>query len=319
MGGIPYQLATITGYISQAGVIADPTALTLVVTNPNGASTTYYWPTGLPAITRTAMGQFQVEVTFGIAGEWTWVWNATGAVVATINGAQLVEAPTLVTNITIQDQNSNPLNNANVAVYVNPIELETAGYTNSSGIFTCSLEPGVYDVEVVLQGAVFANPYTMTVPSGAGPYNVTYSGTTLGISSSNPVTLVKLFGFVVGSDGRFIDGVRVVVETVEYGQMNPWVSTATQDTGMDPLNVMVRPEKRDLRSNAQGYWEANVVADSKVRVEIPDMRYAMVFRVPNDPRFPTLNLKDARPDPGANYDFGIDSDSGTREGARGVG
>lgn len=72
------ELATLGNTFSVAGTPTDPTAVTLVVTDPTGDATTYNWPT--PAtITRTGAGVFTKDVPCTEAGPWQAVWTGTGA------------------------------------------------------------------------------------------------------------------------------------------------------------------------------------------------------------------------------------------------
>lgn len=59
---------------------ADPTALSLIVTSPSGAVSTYTWPT--PAtITRNDVGDFTGQFIGDAPGVWVYRWVAAGAVV----------------------------------------------------------------------------------------------------------------------------------------------------------------------------------------------------------------------------------------------
>lgn len=57
------------------GVAADPTAVTVAVTDPNGASTA-------PAAVKDGVGLYHVDVTPTVQGIWTYGFTGTGAVVA---------------------------------------------------------------------------------------------------------------------------------------------------------------------------------------------------------------------------------------------
>ena len=72
------ELATLTNTFSVLGVNTDPTAVSLTVTDPTGAATTYTF--ALAEITKTATGVYTKDISCTIAGEWQAVW--TGTVVA---------------------------------------------------------------------------------------------------------------------------------------------------------------------------------------------------------------------------------------------
>ena len=67
-----------------------------------------------------------------------------------------------------------------------------------------------------------------------------------------------------------------------------------------------------------GFWEVDVPADAIIRVTIPSIRFEKLFRVPNDPAITLLNIRDARIDPGPGGEIGITSDTGLRDGYKGV-
>src|ERR1700744_3702160 len=67
---------------TEAGVVADPTVVNCIVTDPTGALTTYNY-NGLPpfnTITRTSTGNFALILTgLTIGGLYTFTWIGTGA------------------------------------------------------------------------------------------------------------------------------------------------------------------------------------------------------------------------------------------------
>lgn len=62
-----------------AGALADPTTVTITITNPAGTVTT-------PTAVKDSTGIYYVDLTANVAGTWTYVWAGTGAVVATDTG-----------------------------------------------------------------------------------------------------------------------------------------------------------------------------------------------------------------------------------------
>jgi hypothetical protein len=65
------------------GVTTDPTAVTLTIRKPNGATLLYGYPTpGVSgSLTREALGRFYADVTLDVAGVWKIELGGTGAVV----------------------------------------------------------------------------------------------------------------------------------------------------------------------------------------------------------------------------------------------
>jgi hypothetical protein len=73
------ETATLTNTFSVNGAPTDPTAVTLVVTDPAGVATTYNYPT--PAtITRSGTGVYTKDISCAstVAGIWSYVWTGTG-------------------------------------------------------------------------------------------------------------------------------------------------------------------------------------------------------------------------------------------------
>jgi hypothetical protein len=85
------ELATLGNTFRVAGVATDPTAVTLVVTDPLGVATTYNYPT--PAtITRTSAGVYTKDIPCATAGTWTYEWTGTGAASDVEPGTWLVSS-----------------------------------------------------------------------------------------------------------------------------------------------------------------------------------------------------------------------------------
>ncbi len=86
------ELATLSNTFTVAGTATDPTAVTLDVTDPTGASNTYNWP--VPAtITRTGTGAFTKDIPCTAAGTWSYEWNGTGAASDVAAGTWTVADP----------------------------------------------------------------------------------------------------------------------------------------------------------------------------------------------------------------------------------
>jgi hypothetical protein len=75
------ELATCANVFKVSGTPADPTAVTLAITDPAGVVVTYNWPGGPNTLTRTGTGAFTQNVPCASTadGLWTGVWTGTGA------------------------------------------------------------------------------------------------------------------------------------------------------------------------------------------------------------------------------------------------
>lgn len=82
------ELATLTNTFKVSGVATDPTAVSLAVTDPTGAITTYTY--ALAEITRTSAGLYTKDVACSIAGEWSYVWTGTGTASDVVAGTWTV-------------------------------------------------------------------------------------------------------------------------------------------------------------------------------------------------------------------------------------
>lgn len=69
------ELATLTNTFTVDGVDTDPTAISLVVTDPTQASTTYTFAAA--QITKTAAGVYTKDIPCTIAGTWAYEWVGT--------------------------------------------------------------------------------------------------------------------------------------------------------------------------------------------------------------------------------------------------
>lgn len=297
------------------GLLTDPATLTLTFTDPLGAVTTFTWPAPPDDIVRDTLGTFHKNIVPTVPGLWNVEWVQTGGVSIELPGGGdfVVDYALETVTVHVKDGSDNPVPNVNVQVIIG-VGIVAGGYTDAGGDFVCQLPPDDYTVNLVKSKVAFSDPYQVTVlnTGGVTPQTFDLVCTPLVIDAPAAVPRVKLFGFLLGENGQPVDDVRVVVETVLYGGIKPWVQAPSPATGVDPVNVMVRPERRELRTDGAGYWECDVVSDSTVRVEIPDVRFQRIFRVPNDPRVTTLNIRDARQDPGTGTELGVSSDVGDR-------
>ena len=83
------ELATLDNTFLVAGVATAPTSVSLVVTDPLGASTTY----GVGDLTSPSTGRYTKDVPCTSAGLWTYVWIGTGAASDVQPGSWFVEKP----------------------------------------------------------------------------------------------------------------------------------------------------------------------------------------------------------------------------------
>lgn len=67
-------------FTNLSGVNADPTAVSLKVTDPGGTTTTYTYNPG--DVTKTATGVFQYVLSITTAGRYTYKWFGAGTVQA---------------------------------------------------------------------------------------------------------------------------------------------------------------------------------------------------------------------------------------------
>jgi hypothetical protein len=76
------ELATCSNVFAVSGSPADPTAVTLIITDPAGVATTYNWPTGANPLTRVSAGSFTHDVpcNSAVSGIWQGEWTGTGNV-----------------------------------------------------------------------------------------------------------------------------------------------------------------------------------------------------------------------------------------------
>ena len=70
------ELATVSNVFDVLGVPTDPTAVSLIVTDPTGAKITYTYNPG--SILRTGTGAYSQLVPTVLAGVWSYEWIGTG-------------------------------------------------------------------------------------------------------------------------------------------------------------------------------------------------------------------------------------------------
>jgi hypothetical protein len=70
------ELATLRNVFKVNGTPTDPTTISLIITDPTQASTTYTF--GAAQITRNGTGDYQKDIASSIEGDWTYEWIGTG-------------------------------------------------------------------------------------------------------------------------------------------------------------------------------------------------------------------------------------------------
>lgn len=70
------ELATLTNTFENLGVPADPTTVSVVVTDPQAGQATYTYASA--AITRTGTGAYTIDIPCLLDGLWSYVWIGTG-------------------------------------------------------------------------------------------------------------------------------------------------------------------------------------------------------------------------------------------------
>ena len=283
--------------------LADPTSVVITVTDPTGAVTT-------PAVVHDGVGLYHATITPLVVGTWTVSATGSGAVVSVSPPAVFLVAGTPLTAsnvvITVTD-GTNPVSGIPVTVWGESDSIAATGETGVTGTCAIQLIPGTYTVDASKSRWSFPRCTNLVVTSSPG--TLTIAGTNLAISTYGTVRTVRLFGFMVEPNGSpHVDG-RVSVRTVGYGNQRAYVPGASTTSGIDPQNVAVAATVRELRTDATGYWECDVVPETIVAVDVQELRIRKVFRVPNDPRITTMNFRDARPDSGPG-EMGVTQDTG---------
>lgn len=68
----------ITNITNAAGVVTDPTALTLKVKVPAGTVTTYTYGVDV-IVVKDSVGNYHADIPITAAGRWSYAWEGTGA------------------------------------------------------------------------------------------------------------------------------------------------------------------------------------------------------------------------------------------------
>jgi hypothetical protein len=71
------EIATVSNTFKVNGTATDPTTVSLTITTPSGAATTYTYAAS--QITKTSTGLYTKDITCSEAGTWSYLWEGTGA------------------------------------------------------------------------------------------------------------------------------------------------------------------------------------------------------------------------------------------------
>lgn len=296
-------------------MVTDPSSMTLGVTDPSPHTTIYAWPTAGPNIllTRVTVGTFRAVVPITETGVWGIDWESLGpdfGIASTFLVPPILETVTFTT----QTVTPTPIPGAYIAVYEGAEHLVVAGYSDASGNMVRQLLPGAYDIQVSLVKTLFPNLVSLTVLNNSTPQTCVITGTPLAITTTAGVAPTRLFGQVINLSGINAQWMRVEIEQCVAGDTPNFLEpTFGTDTGVSPISLMLMGEKRELLTDENGYWEANVVQGTQVRVSIPDIHLSRVVRIPlaiNNPTFPLLAFADARVDING-PPLGLDRDTGS--------
>lgn len=289
------QLVELRVTTSVLGTLTDATTLTLVLTDPLGASTTYTLPPG--PVVRDDVGTYHFDFTPAVAGVWTFTWSATGGPLPDVPAGSVTVAPLPVpVTVTVQTAGLAPIAGTLVQLYGANGAVYGAGVTGAAGTAKVTVPPGEYQLEVTRKKTVFDAAQMITVTDSDGsPQAFTVVGTPLTIVGPTPPARVRLYGNMVGRDGAPV-AQTIIMETLGTGYTKDWVQPETPATGLNPTNTLVKREKWSVLVDGSGYWETDVVVGTRVRVWIPETHFEVVFTVPSTVSI--LNIADVMADLG---------------------
>lgn len=91
--GNPSSASGSAAFVPLGGSATNPTAVTLTIKKPDGATLVYGWPTAGASglLTNESAGRFYADVTFDVPGLWRCELVGTGAVVAATQWTETVE------------------------------------------------------------------------------------------------------------------------------------------------------------------------------------------------------------------------------------
>ena len=81
-------LVRLTGNFTVSSTLTDPTAITLLIIDPNRATGTYTYAAG--QLTQASTGIYYMDVSLDQVGRWDYRFEGTGTVQAAVDGALLV-------------------------------------------------------------------------------------------------------------------------------------------------------------------------------------------------------------------------------------
>lgn len=167
-----------------------------------------------------------------------------------------------------------------------------SGRTDENGQIEIEVPaPGSYLATIEKVQVGFNNDYSVEVPDtgGLGPhYYADIKGIYLGTTATFSVQNTVVYGYLVRSDGYPLSNARVVVETIP-SSLNTETVAGGSNLGVDGSQVLVVPNKFEVRTGATGYWEITLVRGQMVRIAIPEAMIDKIFRVPETS---PISLKD---------------------------
>jgi hypothetical protein len=151
------ELATLTNTFRVAGVATDPTTITLVVTDPLGAATTYTYAGA--TITRTSAGLYTKDIPCTDVGTWSYEWTGTGAASDVDGGTWLVrQAPSSDLYCTPEELKSR------TGITDNLDDAEIAGVVRSTSRWIDEHCDRVFARRTVTLELEASGPYCLSVP-----------------------------------------------------------------------------------------------------------------------------------------------------------
>ena len=100
------EIASCSNVFKVSGTPADPTAVTLTITDPAGLVTVYNWPGGPNTLTHPATGTFtqNVACASAVEGIWSGVWTGTGSASDVAAFTWVTQSPALNRNYCTSDE-----------------------------------------------------------------------------------------------------------------------------------------------------------------------------------------------------------------------
>lgn len=188
--------------------------------------------------------------------------GTTGAALAACSSAHV---GAYQIDITVEDNLANPIQGCQVDIYdASNSNFITRVHTDVNGQANVALDASAYSVRLFATGYAFTVPEALVVTADA---SITFSGTSfINITPPSAPDLCVIFGTVRNAAGRNLSGV-----CVEAYATTPQVVAGTQ-----------KGEKiASVRTDANGYFELELVRGTEVNFEIEDTDFDKVLTVPD--------------------------------------